>query len=336
MSKNYLALFGLFIALMAVLIIPSISFAQTSNLQTITNTDLSISPSNPKFGDTITATLANVYKNLNTATISWYVDENLKKEGIGITSFSFDLSKKTNAVTIKAIISSTDFKDTVTQTIQPADVDLIFEPQSYAPYFYKGSPLFITMGTVKILAVPIIVVNGVKIPSNQLTYTWNLNGIINGDASGRGKNTFVFSGNGIDNDSDVEVTVTDDSKKVTANKSMSISASNPSIMIYEDNPAYGLFWNNALVGNVNIGSKEEIDIMAFPFNFDVKNADDSALTMDWTVNGQSYAPPAKKNAIALKQVASSGSGSANVGLSVANNARIFQFGSFNFTLSYAK
>ncbi len=336
MSKKIFTFFGLSIALTAVLIIPSFSFAQTASLQNITNSSLSISPSNPKFGDTVTGTLTNVYKNLNIATISWYVDGNLKKEGVGITSFSFGLSKKTNAVTIKAVISSSDFNDTVTQKIQPADVDLVFEPQSYAPYFYKGSPLFITMGTVKVLAIPVIVKDGVKIPASQLTYTWNLNGIINGDASGRGKNTFVFSGNGIDDEGDVEVTVTDDSKKITADKSMSISASNPSIMIYEDNPAYGLFWNNALTGNVNIGSKEEIDIMAYPFNFDVKSADDSALTMDWTVNGQSYTAPVKKNAIALKQVASSGSGSANVGLSVANNARIFQFGSFNFTLSYAK
>jgi len=336
MSKNFLTFLGLFITFIVVLSFPYILSAQVSNLQTISGSQMITEPTNPKFGDTITASLKNVYKNLNIIKISWYVDDVLKKEGIGITTFSLNLSKNPQAVTIKAVIDSSNYKDEVQKVIQPADVDIIFEPQSYTPYFYKGSPLFITQGTMKVLAIPTIFIDGQKISDNNLTFIWMRNGVVDGNASGRGRNIFIFSGNGISDDTDIDVTVQDDSKKVTAEKVASIFPANPKILMYEDSPLYGILLNRALTGTVDIGSKEEIDIVAFPYYFDVNTPDSSDLSMSWSINGKNYDTSGKKNTIVLKQVSSSGSGSVNVSINIANNTRIFQSQSSGFILKYEK
>ncbi|MGB8815883.1 MAG: hypothetical protein WCC74_01395 [Minisyncoccia bacterium] len=333
MNRSFLTSLKLIIILTAISICPIFSFAQTPNSQAISGSSMTISPINPKFRDTITASLKNIYQNLNTEQISWFVDGTLKKEGVGLTSFSFDLSNKSQSTTVKAVINSTNVLE---QVIQPRDINIIFEPQSYTPNFYKGSPLFAKQGTVKALAIPEIYIDGTKIPDKSLTYTWMKNGVVDEDASGRGKNTFVFSGNGISDDTDIDVTVQDDNRKVTAEKIISISPTSPKILMYEDNPLYGIFFNKALTGVINIGSKEEMDIIAFPFYFDVKEPDSSRLNMTWSVNGQSYTTAGKKNTIILKQVETSGSGSANISINVENRDRMFQFGRFGFTLNYEK
>jgi hypothetical protein len=336
MNKSLLTSLGLFIAFMVVLSFPYVSSAQITNSQTTSGSSITIVPENPKFGDTVTASLKNIYKNLNIVKISWYVDNIFKKEGIGMTSFSFDLSKKPQAVTVKAVIDLTDSVGAIEKTIQPRDVDLIFEPQSYTPYFYKGSPLFIVQGTMKIIALPTIFIDGQKIPDSSLSYTWMRNGIVDESASGRGKNTFIFTGNGISDDTDIDLIVQDDNKKVTAEKIMSILPASSKILIYENSPLYGILFNRALTGIIDMGSKEEIDIVAFPFNFDVNTPDSSDLNLVWSINNKSYNTSGKKNTLVLKQVDTSGSGSSNVSISIENRARIFQSGSFGFTLKYEK
>jgi len=321
---------------MTILSFPMISSAQTSNSQVTSNSNMTIEPVNPKFGDTINASVKNIYRNLNEVEISWYVDGVLKKEGIGMTSFSFDLSKNYQAVTVKAKINLATSIDEVEKTVQPRDLDIIFEPQSYTPYFYKGSPLYAKNGTVKIIALPSIFIDDQKISDSNLTYTWMKNGIVDGNASGRGKNTYIFSGNGISDDTDIDLTVQDDNKKITAERITSLSPANSKILMYEDSPLYGILFNKALTGVVDIGSKEEMGIIAFPFNFDVSTPDSSDLTITWSINGKNYSTSGRKNAIVLRQAETSGSGSSNINMSIENNARIFQFGNFSFTLKYEK
>jgi len=336
MNKSLLTSLGLFIAFMVVLLFPYVSSAQIANSQTTSGSSMTIVPENPKFGDTVTASLKNIYKNLNTVRISWYIDGALKKEGVGITSFSFDLSKNPQTTTIKAIMDFTGSENEVEKIIQPRDVDLIFEPQSYTPFFYKGSPLFMAQGVMKIVALPIIYIDGQKISDNNLYYTWMRNGVVDGNASGKGKNIFTFSGNGISDDTDIDLTVQDSNRKITAEKTISISPASTKILMYENSPLYGILFNRALTGIVNMGSKEEIDIVAFPFNFDVNTPDSSDLNLVWSINGKSYTTSGKKNTIVLKQVDTSGSGSSNVSISIENRAKIFQSGSFGFTLKYEK
>jgi hypothetical protein len=336
MNKSLFTSLGLFIAFMVVLLSPCVSSAQITNPQGVSGSSMAIVPENPKFGDTVTASVKNIYKNLNTIKISWYVDGVLKKEGVGITSFSFDLSKNPQTTTIRAIMDFAGSENEIEKTIQPRDVDLIFEPQSYIPFFYKGSPLFITQGIMKIIALPIIYIDGQKISDNNLYYTWMRNGVVDGNASGKGKNIFIFSGNGISDDTDIDLTVQDSNKKITAEKVISISPASPKVLMYENSPLYGILFNRALTGIINMGSKEEIDIVAFPFNFDVSTPDSSDLNLVWSINGKSYNTSGKKNTIILKQVDTLGSGSSNISISVENRARMFQSGSFGFTLKYEK
>src|SRR5690349_18729834 len=51
-------------------------------------------------------------------------------------------------------------------------VDLIVEPASYIPQFYKGKPLFANQGTARVIAVPNIAIDGKKIGSKNLIFKW--------------------------------------------------------------------------------------------------------------------------------------------------------------------
>ncbi len=223
------------------------------------------------------------------------------------------------------------------QAANSGSVDLITEPISYTPPFYKGKPLFSSEGSARVLALSNIIINGEKASAQDLNFKWIENGTVLGQNSGIGKNTITIDGGFPIKDISIEVDILDDSSNVLASQAKILHIANPQIIFYENSPLYGILYNEALNNGYNLGNREELNIVAKPYFFSVSTDLSEDLDYAWSLNGDSISPNTLKNTLLLRQTStSSTSGTASVSLSINNNVNIFQYTSSSFDIQFSK
>jgi hypothetical protein len=312
-----------------------ISKAQESISNSISSIDLNISPSDPRAGESVVLTLSSDSLDLNSSKIVWYVDNVLKKESVG-KSITIKTKNNGGKTTIKAVVETSDgiMKETSTDII-PAGVDLVIEPMSYVMPFYKGKPFFTKESTVKIIAMPDIIVNGVRVPAKSLNFKWSKDDNILGSNSGKGLNSIVVNSSIPVNDIVVGVEVSDDLGNVLAQTSKKVTLNDPQILFYEDSPLYGVLYNK-VVNNYSLGTREELKIVAKPFSFSfLKDAPEEA-GFAWYANGNSIASVGKTNEIILRQTTSGAKATASISLDVNNKNKISQFANNGFNVEFGQ
>lgn len=336
MVKSLLKTFFCSTALLAFLFSINIVSAQSmpSASNQLAGLEMSVSPESPKPNQDISVSVVSYSVNLDSSTIRWYIDDVLKKEGIGVKTFNARTGKSGEVLTIRVEVFTNDgrnFEQTI--NINPAEIVLIIEASSYVPPLYKGRAYFGNQGIARVIAIPDIVQNGVKLDSKKLNYKWTMNGTVLGGQSGTGKNTVVIEGSVPIRDITVDLDVIDMSGKIVASESAFINPSNPKIIFYEDSSLYGVLSNKAISGNYNIGNKEEVKIIAKPFFFDFSGVSTNESKYKWSINGKSSTLSGPKNVIILRQDGKNG-GSASVSLKIENQVRIFQFAENNFNITF--
>lgn len=309
--------------------------AQTDQIGNTSNLYISISPSNPRPGQTTTLTVGSNIQKLDGASISWFLNDILKLEGLGEKKFTFDTNKNGNKDTVKAVVIIGDYKETVSREILPTEVDIIVENDSYTMPFYKGRSYFAPQGTTKIIAIPNIIKDGVRVPEKDLLFKWKNDNKVLLSSSGAGKNVLSITGSIPIKDIDVDVEVSTADGSIKANRNVYFSTTDAIIFFYENSPSYGLLFNKAISGNYDLQDKEEIIIDAFPFGFAVKDENSSDLKYKWSINNTSVSLDEKPNKMVLRQTGT-GAGIANVALKIENIKRIFQFNNSGFIIQFGK
>lgn len=305
-----------------------------TSMAQISGIELVVSPENPKPNQDISITASNYSINIDSATIRWYVDDVLKKEGVGAKTFNIRTGKSGDTVNIRVEIFTNDGRDfEQSVNINPAEIVLIIEAGSYVPPLYKGRAYFGNQGIAKIIAIPDIVQNNIKLDAKKLNYRWTMNGIVLGSQSGFGKNTVVIEGSVPIRDITVDLDVIDTSGKTVATESTFINPSSSKIVFYEDSSLYGVLYNKAISTNYSIGNKEEVKIVAKPYFFDFSGINTNESKYRWSVNGKTVNLGGAKNEILLRQGGKSG-GSAAVSLKIENQVRIFQYAENNFNITF--
>jgi hypothetical protein len=313
-----------------------IVFAQGSlPINQISSIGINASPSNPKPGDNVLLELSGYSINLDSIKITWFVDGIAKKEGVGQKSFTVKAKESGESTAVKAVLEKTDGTTNETSIeITPAEVDLIIEPKSYVPPFYKGATLFANQGTVRIIAIPQIIIGGEKVDSKNLMFRWQKNGNILASNSGTGLNILTLESSIPARDLNIELDILNSSGKTIAETSKILSADDPKVLFYENNPLYGILFNEAIVENYYLGQKEELDIVAEPYFFDILNNSENGSTYNWSLNGNSVSSSGKPNELLLRQANTSLKGSASVSVDVNGLVKIFQFTSNNFNVNF--
>lgn len=217
----------------------------------------------------------------------------------------------------------------------PGTVDMIIEPMSYTPAFYKGRSLFINQGTARIIAIPNITVNGKRLDVKNLTFKWTKDDIVLSTDTITGNNVITINGSVPIRDINIDVQALDSSGNVLAQNSRTLSTNDPKVLFYENSPLYGVLFNRAISANYSLGGREELNIIAKPYFFDVSTQDSDDLDYKWSVNGNPVVLSGPKNEFLLKRTAS-GAGSASVSLDVSNLVRIFQFTNSSFNLTFGQ
>ena len=170
------------------------------------------------------------------------------------------------------LVTSVYAQVNVTTEFVPTNTTLVWEAESYTPPFYKGKALYPTGGTVHVVAFP---PEGVGNPET-LTYTWKFDGEVQGDLSGVGRQTFVWSG-GLFSGSPLIVVEVSSAAGTHGVGATRIPETNPGILLYQDAPLVGILFNTAFTAHPS----NEIAVEAYPLFFSTQTRNEQPLRYTW-------------------------------------------------------
>jgi len=319
--------------LLTVAFVPVLASAQITGVQDVVDNgvNLTVTPTTPRPNQSVSAILDSSSIDLDTANISWSVNGKRVQNGQGQKTFSFTAGSAGSQTIVSASISSRDGTSLVKSiTISPASVDLLWEGEGYAPPFYEGRTMWANEGQITFLAVPnVFNSRGVRLNPNNLIYKWTQNDTILGESSGAGKNTLTLSDTILSLPETIEVDVLTDRDTTVATASINLTPGNPKLLIYEDNPLYGLLFNNE-VGNQFTTAGKEFTFAAFPLSFATTIRSSANLSYNWQTGGSSSGT---KNEVTYR-TPESGTGTARIGVTVNSSNAITQSASRNFLVQF--
>ncbi|MFA6430621.1 MAG: hypothetical protein WC229_03160 [Candidatus Paceibacterota bacterium] len=311
--------------------------AQTSLTSQSGGLTLTKTPENPEPNQSVVIKANSYSINIDSSTIRWYVDDVLKKEGIGEKTFNLQTGKSGEVINIRTEVITYDGRNFQQElSILPSRVDILVESDSYTPPLYKGKAYFVGQGTAKIIAVPDIVINGEKAENSSLNFKWEKNGMVLGNLSGTGRNTLIIEGEIPMKDIYIKLDILNTSRNVLASKFFVVSPQKTQIVFYENSSLYGLLLNKSLVGNYSMGNKEEIKIVAKPYFFNISSQDSEEINYKWTLNNKTVSLDGKKNELILRQNSKDPKGKTPVRLKIEGQKRIFQFAENNFNILFGE
>lgn len=322
--------------IITLLIISSPLFSLAQNLLNLNALIMTLNPANPEPGQTVNIALQSYSYDLDRSTITWLVNGVEKKTEIGLKEFNVTASKNGQPTTIGVTVETPNdgIKETSISFV-PSVVDLIYESLSYTPPFYEGRALNPNQGVVIVSAFPeLIKSTGEKISSQDIIYAWKKDGQVQQPSSGIGKNSFIFSGSVPIRDTTIEVTASSLDGSITATKQVTVTHVTPQILFYENSPIYGIMLNKAITNPVKM-LQDEFSVIAVPYFFSAGYAATPDLDYTWSLNGQTVSNQDPKNSFTTR-IDKAGAGTANIGLKISNNVRIFQLANNGYAINFAK
>ena len=298
---------------------------------------LTIIPENPGPNQTVSASVVSYSTDINAATITWKINGKTQKSGVGQKTFQFITGNVNNSTTLDIIVETKEGQViTKTLNIKPVSVDLIWQSDGLVPPFYKGRILFSHQNKITFIALPHITgSSGTEISAKNLIYKWTRNGTVMDSDSGYGKNTYTMTGSLISRPLDIEVEVTGTNTSVVGRAQTSVEPIDPSIILYRENPLYGIEFQKALIDTVELKDSKEIAIVSMPFFFGVSNYYSGELLYKWSVNGVPIDADRTQTTRVFRQKEGA-SGVSNISLEIENRNKILQLASSRFNLSFGK
>lgn len=324
----------IFPLLIIVLFTPTLMFGQSFG-KTDDSISFNINPDFPRPGESATISITSYINNLDKSEIKWYVNNSLEKEGTGEKKFTFKMGALGENKLIKVVINK-DTGGTVTKifNLNPTEVDLIYEVNTYTPPFYNGKSWFTKQSTVKVVAIPRMLDKANKlIPPEEYTYTWRVDGSVVQNKSGFGKNIFVYNSPLISRDISISVEVSPKSSNNTAKSSIFLPYQDPLILGYEKNPIYGIIFERAILGNYYL-NRDEITFEAIPYFFTTNNSFTN-LDFEWRMNGEKFLSTNKINEATFR-VEEDQKGQSSIFVKANNKDKMLQSREFDFTLFFDK
>ncbi|MEN9582654.1 MAG: hypothetical protein RL641_608, partial [Candidatus Parcubacteria bacterium] len=250
----------------------------------ITGVEINVNPELPQPGDTVAVEVKSYITDLNGASVAWYVNQKLVFSGIGKTKYTFTAPKDGSRSNISALITTIEGRQIQKNTsVQANGVDLFVETSGYTPPFYLGKASVAYQNQVKIIAVPhLINTNGVEIDPKKLIYNWKRDSKVLQDQSGFGKQAAIVTGNIVPRPYTITVDVSSLDGKTHGQTSLDLEETSPSIVLYENDPLYGVLYNNAISERFRM-NQSELSVIAAPFGFNIK--DSNSIDYVWSING---------------------------------------------------
>lgn len=283
---------------------------------------INIVPTNPKPFGQATISVESFALSLNNAQIDWRANGKTVLSGQGKTTYTFTVGGPNTSTTLDITIIPNDGSTSIKKTINitPSDIDLLWESvDSYTPPFYKGKALPTKQSQIKIVAFPNT--SGLS-QTNQknITYSWknNFNTIKN--ASGTGKNKYIFSNSDIKNTEKISVEALGPGGAYKASGSAVINIESPQVLFYKKSPLEGILYQTSLKDGDYI-QENEITLVVEPLFMTFKDGA-SSLKYTWKINGNSIETPDNPRELTVRP--SSRGGYATIEFGLENTSKLFQ------------
>jgi hypothetical protein len=176
-------------------------------------------------------------------------------------------------------------------------------------------------------ARPLIYSGNTKISAGELVYKWTVDDAVLENQSGYGKNVIRFAGPILGTAVNVDVMVTDPLTNTTARNSVTLNPISPLVVFYENNPRYGIIFENSINDGVNLAG-EEMSIIAAPFYMNIKDP----ISYNWKMNGK-FAPEVTGLSATFRKPEEV-SGSTLLSLKAENQKKILQSTENGFRINY--
>ncbi|MEK7659663.1 MAG: hypothetical protein AAB343_00490 [Patescibacteria group bacterium] len=239
-------------------------------------------PTQSNANEAVTLEARSYAVNLNAMDIIWYADDKIVTSGYGLYS---------TTVTLGAIGSETRLRVVGRMsgalvaegfiTLRPANLVLVMEANSTAPFWYQGRKLPSPRGSVSITAFPTLAGIYASLSPNRLQYTWHVNNSGAIALAGVGKQTLRLplpkAPTAVTR---VQVTVTDPRGTYSATGFVHVIPEKPHVTLFSDQSHSRT--RNAVSGTIQLRPDEKIGLYAEPFY--IGNSGDH--TFEWKSNGQ--------------------------------------------------
>lgn len=249
---------------------------------------LTMTPEYPAPGDTVHLSAASSQIDLERSDIIWYANGSVIAQGAakrGIDLLAGALGSETDVVVVARAPDGTSVSGEA--FIRPVEVDLLWESSSYVPSFYRGRALPSAGTTIRAWAsVRIENSSGSLVPERDIVYTWRRNGSIVQSVSGRGESSAMFPAPALFGTDTLTVNAAAVDGAFEGSASARISSVEPSLLLYEDHPLFGVLYNDSLAPSTS-RFDPEATFAAVPFFAQAGNPTDPQLIYAWSVNGKS-------------------------------------------------
>ncbi len=283
-----------------------------------------LSPEVPGPNQLVDVSIENFSVDLQTSTITWVVNGARLASGKGLTHVQVSMGGPGSHTTIAVSIANGTQNFERSITISPGEVDMLWQGDTYIPPFYKGRALWTDESNATILAIPHVSA------STNLIYKWSVNGTIYGDKSGVGRNTFTITKAPLSLPEKIKVSIMTDSNTVVAEGLVTLYPGAPQLSVYEDNPLYGVLFNNAVNANITLRDKE-VSFTAFPLFMNISGRNNQNLNYKWTVSGTANV---QKGSRVTYRVPDGGAGGSKIDVNITNTATTFQGADKDFLVQF--
>ncbi len=322
-----------FAVVLALAAVPA--YAQLGLLGTSGSVTISLSPQYPGPHDTVTLTAQSSVLDLSQSSIVWSVNGAVVAQGTGQETANVTVGAlgSDTAVTVQATAPDST-SASATAHIIPTELDLLYDSDSYTPPFYRGRSLPSAGSSLVLQALPHFVEpGGTTVPASDLTYTWRDNGQVMGQVSGKGKSAIVIPSPVLYGTDVISVQAQSSDGLLSGQSSVSVSAVDPIVVLYEDHPLYGILYEKAL-DSASFIPESEMTFAAVPYFATAHTPADATLQYAWRVNGQSIrSDAAKPNELTLQAGDTSNTALIELSLTHATNYFLDAQGSWNITFS---
>lgn len=291
----------------------------------------------PQFVDPyeeMTISITSRLINLNNNEIVWTKNGQVVASGLGVDEVTITVGD-TGETTTVGMETRTGEGEFISRKIEvvPATIDLVWEAiNSYTPPLYKGKALHSGWGDVRITAIPhVYQPDGSTYSQDELVYTWEYNGLVYGDKSGRGVSSFTVQSVPRDGNR-VTVEVETPEGDQVAYQSISLPIDQPEVVMYRGSRLLGTLFSEAVTDSFTL-TDDEVQLSAYPYFYLTDTAVKEDLVYDWEMNSESVTPAEEENLIRLRQQ-SGVDGRANVSLNINDESRIFPDASANATFEF--
>lgn len=238
-----------------------------------------MSPEYPRPYQTFTVAPRSSLIDLASSNVSVSVNGSVVYRGSGTGAVNIRagaLGERTTVVV--TVVDPSGKTHTLQSIVRPAEVSLVMEPVSTVHPFYKGGSLVASEGRVRLVAIADLRTDAAtRLPASSLVYTWRLGDRVLTDASGIGKSTLIAEAPVRYRNANITVTVTNPQSTLVGEASTVVSAADPFMRIYRNDPLLGPDFDTALSGRYSMADTEAT-FRAVSYFFAVPP------TLAWSVN----------------------------------------------------